>query len=126
MAKEKYEISIKVDTNDADYNTEVSIITKDELELIKPLIKQIKKFKPYTTTIKYSHSNQHYTREHRHNYPYGECLRKDLGEKSPEELYEADEEVFNFFHDLMPYNEYGFHTIESIEVTPYVKKEKLL
>lgn len=120
--KNKYDITIKIDTNDADYNIQVSTITEEELEKIKPLIKQISKFKPYTVPCSWNVNG----RTHRHNYPYGECLREDLGEKSPRELYKADDEVFELFEDLMPCNEYGFHTIESIEVTPYVKKVKLL
>ena len=63
---------------------------------------------------------------HHHNFPTGECLRKDLGEKSPQELYDFDEEVFELFEDFCPYPEYGFHTIERIELYPTPKKTRLL
>jgi hypothetical protein len=131
MGKSKepqFEIVIQVDTNDADYNTSYNKISKSNLEKIKPLIKAIKKFKPYTVSLppKYGYSNR--TWDHHANWPSGECQRDDLGEKSPRNLYAGvvSEDVFEMFEELLPYGEHGFHTIESIEVTPYVKKTKLL
>jgi len=118
-----FEITITVDTNDADYATQVSKISESDLELIKPLIKAISKFQPYTAKTRGANS---LTWDHHHNYPYGECCRGDLGEKHPQELYDFPQAVFEIFENLLPFNEYGFHTIDSIEVTPYVKKTKLL
>ena len=120
MAKEYFELTIVADTNDADYITEIQKITQEELEFIKPIVKKIKKFKPYTTPCSYG------TRTHHHNWANGDCLREDLGEKSPQELYDLTDEEYEAFSEYLPSSEYGFHTIESIEVTPYVKKEKLL
>ena len=65
------EITITVDENDADYHTSVSRISQEDLDKILPLIEAIKN----------SDNN------HGHNFPVGECFRKDLGEKSPEECY---------------------------------------
>lgn len=121
----QYEITIRVDTNDADYATEVSIVDEITIEVIKPLIEAIKKFKPYQTDTKTAAYNKKW--KHHHNYPFGECQREDLGEKSPRELYPMfDEDTFETFESLVPYCEYGFHTIDSIEITPYVEKTKLL
>lgn len=120
----KYEITIKVDTNDGDYATEISTISDSDLDKIKPLIAAIKKFQPYKTK---SESGMDW--EHSHNYPYGEVLREDLGEKEPRDYYHgvvSNNDVFDLFEDLLPYGEYGFHTIVSIDVTPLVKKAKLL
>jgi len=121
--KEKFfEISITVDTNDADYNTRVEKIPESDLNIIKPLIVAIKNFKPYNTK-----SKSGLDWNHSHNYPFGDCCREDLGEIPPREYYNFPEEVFDVFEEYLPYgNEYGFHTIESIEVTPYIKKTKLL
>lgn len=120
----KHEISIKVDTNDGDYATEVREISDSDLDKIKPLIVAIKKFKPYKTVT--LDTKMDWT--HTHNYPFGECLRPDLGEKSPREFYQGvvSEDTIELFEEFLPYNEYGFHTIVSIEVTPLVKKTKLL
>lgn len=120
MKKDKYTIEVKVDTNDADYASEVSSISEKELEELMPLIKAIKEFKPYKTKttgrdpMDWTHDN---------NFPHGECRRRDLGEKTPEEIYsEIDEGTMELFTDLCPSTEYGFHTIERIricEMTPW-------
>ncbi len=115
-----YEITITVDTNDGDYNTETNKITEEELNKIRPLITSIKNFKPYKVKAK----GINWT--HSHNYPYGECLREDLKEKSPEELYKYDESIHCLFENLLPGSEYGFHSIESITVCPFIDKEILL
>lgn len=118
----KYEIAIKVDTNDADYVTEISEIDSDELQTIKPLIEAIKGFQPY----EWKSPDRDYTWKHDHNYPTGECIREDLGQKSGREYYGFSEEVHDLFEDLLPFREYGFHTIESITITPAVEKTVLL
>lgn len=122
----QFEITIIADTNDADYVTQISKISESELESIKPLIKAIKNFKPYQTNS----SHGAYCHNHTHNFPTGECQREDLGEKAPCEVYQGvvSEDVFEFFAEELvpPGHEYGIHTIKSIEVTPYVKKIKLL
>jgi len=117
-----YEIQITVDTNDADYLTRISKIAKKDLDKIRPLIEAIKNFKPYKATS--VHSKITYT--HDHNYPYGDCLREDMGDKKPEELYNFNKETFEILNELLPYDNDGFHTIESIVVFPVVEKEKLL
>lgn len=121
-----YEITITVDTNDADYATAVCDITKKQLDKIKPLIAAIKKFKPYKTeSKKYRHLGTA-TYTHNHNYPHGECCREDLGEKSPREYYDFPEEIFELFEEFLPWNEYGFHTIISVGYCPSQEKTRLL
>lgn len=122
MKKKQWDIKITADTNDADYVTEISQITDEDLNKIKPLIAAIKNFKAYTVKIdglKWTHD---------HNYPVGEYSpREDLGEKHPREIYKGfSEEVFQIFEDLIPRGEHGIHTIESIEIAPTIKWEKLL
>lgn len=121
----KKELIIKVDSNDADY-VEVSIeVDNETIANIRPVIKAIKQFKEYRNK---SSSGLEY--EHRHNWPSGEMLREDLGEKSPEELYLetglCTEDEFETFVKLLPYIEYGFHTINSIRLLEIVKDDALL
>lgn len=121
----KYCIEIKVDTNDADYLTQNSVITEEELNKIRPLIEAIKNFEPYK-----SKSTGQYKLDwtHGHNYPHGEYApRFDLGEKTPQQIYpEISDEIHDLFQEYCPYGEHGFHSIESIYVYPEVKKERLL
>jgi hypothetical protein len=103
----KYTISITVDTNDADYLTEVSEISEEELALILPLIKVIAQRDKNVQIRNYSTSE----------YESGPSGR---------EIYNCDKEVFEAFESLCPYGEYGFHTIEEIKIAPLVVWEKLL
>ena len=117
-----WDIKIVADTNDADYITKISEISDEDLSKIKPLIAAIKEFKPYKV------KKDGMSWVHGHNYPWGEYSpRGDLGEKDSREIYKGiDEEVFQMFEELIPYGEHGIHTIESIEITPHIKWEKLL
>ena len=114
-------IMIIVYTNDGDYTTEISSISEKKLKQIKPLIEAISAFKPYKakgpTSSRY---------EHHHNYPYGECCREDLGEKTPQQLYKFPDKIFELFEEYVPWNEYGIHTIENIEVFEKTNLQKLL
>ena len=122
--KIKLELTVTVDTNDADYLVKVSQITQDELNKILPLINAIKKFKPYTTKTT---GNYKLDWSHTHNYHIGEHVRDDLGEKSVAELYpQFSEAIHELFQEFCPYGENGFHTVESITVSPFIKKTKLL
>lgn len=122
--KKTHEIMIRVDTNDADYDTSITGITEEELESIRPIIEAIKNFKPYKTKI------DGYERTHHHNWPYGEMRREDLGEKEPEDIYsnlDFGTDAMYLFEDLLPCGgEYGFHTIDAIIVYPKPEKEILL
>ena len=98
---------VEVDTNDADYVGEIVEVEDTSAEKFKPLIEKIKNFQPYNTD----------RWRHNHNFPYGECLREDLGEKSPCQLYDIDEETCEEFIETFNLygGEYGFHTIEKIQ-----------
>ena len=111
----KYYINIIADTNDGDYISEMSEISEEELELIRPVVESIKAFKPYKGKSKrggeWSHDN---------NFPFGDCCREDLGQKEAEEYYVGGElvtqEQFDAFMKFTPQVEGGIHTIESVEV----------
>ena len=75
---------VEVNTNDADYIGKIVEVDDKVSEKFKPLIEKIKNFQPYNTGMW----------RHNHNFPYGECIREDLGEKHPCELYDIDEETY--------------------------------
>jgi hypothetical protein len=120
-------IIITADTNDADYVTSKNFINDEELKLIKPLIQAIKKFKPYT--VKNTGYSKNSTFTHNHNFPYNECCREDLGEIDAYTYYKEkcgiSEDALDYFREIQPYNEYGIHTIVSIELLE-VSKETIL
>jgi hypothetical protein len=94
-------IIIKADTNDADYVTEVSEITDEQIELIKPVIEAIK------NAPKDKHGWGH-------NYETGEIVDED----DAEELY-GHLEGFKTFDSFVPYgdsNYPGIHTIKSVMI----------
>lgn len=104
---------IEVDTNDGDYVGHIVTIPKESFEKFKPLIEKIKNFTPYEGV---SESGLCY--KHRHNFPLGDIYRPDLGEKSPQELYNITDEEYEEFIDLFDlYSgvEWGFHTITKIQ-----------
>lgn len=102
----EYNIIVKADTNDADYVTKITKIKEETLELFRPLFKAIKEYKGD------------------YNWP----TRYGLGTK-PEKLYKdvVSENVLDNFSFYVPYGEDGVHTIESIELFPYVEMiEKII
>lgn len=98
---------VEVDTNDADYIGKIVEVEDASAEKFKPLIEKIKNFQPYNTG----------RWRHNHNFPYGECLREDLGEKHPCELYDIDEDTYEEFVETFELygGEWGFHTIKKIQ-----------
>jgi hypothetical protein len=119
-------IIVKADTNDADYVMEKSEITDEQIEQLKPLIEAIKNFQPYETITK--RGNQ--PRTHRHNFPCGEFVREDLGEKDAFTYYleqGISEDVLEMFcSEFAPSSENGIHTIISIEIIVVQEEIKLL
>lgn len=117
-------VTIVADTNDADYVTEISDIDDTFEHDFGDLITAIKNFKPYTVKRR-STSAIDWT--HSHNWPTGECLREDLGEKPPEKIYpQFSEELIEAFGEYLPYGEYGIHSIKSIGITTIAEEKKLL
>jgi hypothetical protein len=115
-------IVIVADHNDADYMTETTDITDEQIEKFLPLIKTIKNFKPYTVQVrglKWTHD---------HNWPQGEYgLRDDLGQKSIYETYpEFSEELIEEFSEFVPTHEGNVHTIKEITVLTISKIQRLI
>jgi hypothetical protein len=120
--KKFYRVICTVDQNDADYNTQVSKLPEEDIPMLRDLASRIVKFKPYKAMSKYGSEFNH-----SHNYPYINCVREDLGEKTPKELYNLTNEEENFLNEILPCcGDYGFHSIISIEILPYEEAEKLL
>lgn len=123
MSEKVFELVITADSNDADYVTNTSHISEENLERIKPILKAIKDFKPYTVKELDGTSQTH-----RYNWPRSEYApRTDLGEKYPHEIYpQFSLEDIEFFEEYLPFGEYGIHTIVSAYVYPIPNKTRLL
>lgn len=110
-----------VDTNDADYVERLKPITDEDLATLIPLIESIKQFKPYST------KKDGLNWEHTHNFPCGEILREDLGERGVEALYKEHSDALQLFQEnYLPYGEYGCHTLKSIRVLTVIEDEQLM
>lgn len=110
-------IRVVADSNDADYVETFLPISDENLEMILPVIEAIKNFKEYEGQWGEWDGEAHFM-THRNNYPSGECLREDMGEKPVEEIYShVDPEALAIFdEEYRPYHEYGIHTIESVDI----------
>ena len=105
----KLKLIVIVDQNDGDWNTQVSDITEKQLEELLPVFAAIKAFEPYKgDDVAWQHL-------HNHNWPMGEYAPR---EKPPEKIYEGvlTEDQCEMFNEFCPFGEYGFHSIEKIEV----------
>ena len=95
-----FNISVTVDTNDADYNTRISIITEEELNILMPLLTLIK-----------ANNNK---------YPTGE-----MG-SAEKEYPQISEYIHECFWDICPFDEYGFHSIAEVKIWDIVPETTLL
>ena len=110
-------IYVTADTNDADYISEKNEITDEEIELIKPVIKAIKDYTE-DSSIKHQIWNWWVIYGSRKENPTPQQLYVDTGKCS--------KEAFDRFSELVPYNEGGVHTIESVEIMVVLEEIKLL
>lgn len=104
-------ITIKADTNDADYITSQNEITDEILEFIMPVVNAIKEYDA-DTTIKTQKYNWY-------------DMEDDDREPNPKKLYvdtgKCTEDQYEYFSELCPY-EGGIHTIESVEIITVLEK----
>lgn len=116
-----FKVTVKVDTNDADYNELTTAITSKEWDELRPILTAISKFKPYKAK---SESGLDWT--HNHNWPSGEYSpREDLGEKTPEEIYAGvlTLDQIQMFTDYCPFGEHGFHSVKEVTILEVVGEE---
>ncbi len=126
----QYQLEVEGDMNDADYTTSISIVDESDLPHIRAVAKAIKEFKPYQTTY-LNYANQPRKNTHDHNWPTGEFIRTDLGEKVPQEIYVdsglVTQEAFDVFDSLLNLSgQYGIHSIDSITLKVITRTEELL
>ena len=109
---------IKADTNDADYITSKNEVSDEQLELLQPVFKVLQEKR-----IEFLKSKNW---GDRHNW---ECGEIDNG-RTPEKLYIETglltQEQVDMFEEYLPYDEYGLHTIEDIEILVVQESQKLL
>jgi len=122
-ANRKFAI-ISVDTNDGDIESHTVEVTEEQALVLARVANAIKTFEPYETT------GLGFPVKHTHNFPTGECLRMDMGEIPPAEYYVESEKIssedYYEFLELMPYCEYGFHTVTEIKILAVIGEIKLL
>lgn len=106
----KLSVLIKCDVNDADYVRSIEPIDTNDIEIIKSIAAKIVNFKPY-----YSKQSSYIARHH-HNFPRDP--RKDMGEKSIEEIYDFTEEEIDVIDQYFPHGFDGMlaHTLHSIQI----------
>lgn len=108
-------IEVRADTNDADYITERSEISDEEIKNLIPVIEAIKEF-----------DKNHKKGRGDYNWLCGEI--RGSKEKGPHEVYQGilTPEQIELFNEYTPYGEYGIHTIDSIKILTVVNEEILL
>lgn len=118
---------ITVDTNDADYKTEVHDGLSDEqVTLVRKVATALNAFQPYKGSEKPWGASTF-----DHHFPTGEYgCRPDMGEKTTTQLYVETglltQEELDQFIGLCPYDEGGFHTITRLELSLAEQTESLL
>lgn len=110
-------ITISADYNDGDYISENIPITDEQIELIKPVIAQLKMRRDKLNEDRDLNWN-----EWRHNWET--CERPRLGD--PSKMYVVTglltQKQVDLFNKFVPYGEYGVHTIDSIEIVTQGEK----
>jgi hypothetical protein len=105
-------ITVRADVNDGDYEENTSDINAEQLASIMPLVEAIRNFKPYQGEW----SPGQFT-THDHNFPTGEQLRTDMGERTLPEIYpQIEPAALEYFETLLPFDEFGVHTVDGITV----------
>lgn len=111
-------IIITADTNDADYITSKNEITDEILLELQLVIKCLQdRYKLYQETGEWKYN---------HNWEVGDFNNG----YTPEELYIETglltQDQVNLMNEFIPNDEYGIHTIESIEILTVIEELKLL
>lgn len=115
----KYQVLVIGDTNDGDYVTQETILTDEAYDQLLPLLYKVAGILRQPIKHQTKHGPQ------LHNWPNGETLRDDLGELAPNDLYKdlLTEEEYETFDELVPYGEYGIHTITHIVCNHIAEQE---
>jgi hypothetical protein len=124
-----HRITIRVDTNDGDYVTETNKISGVALEKLRPAFKIMKEAPPleYQEPASYGvDKGKLITKYVCNKWSCGDCeSHQDKLKAYYLELGMTEEEYLEI-EDLMPYPEYGFHTLESIKLSPWIVEEVLV
>lgn len=119
---ETYRITVKIDTNDADYNEKSGDIDAEELKELLNFYLQEREEQRKARFNPFAHSREFRTGIRFENYSSRERERDESGKIKICEGRYIEEKYFYLMLDYCPYNEWGFHTIESIEISPWVER----
>jgi len=116
---------ISVDTNDGDIESHCIEVSEEQALVLGRVAAAIKTFEPYEV------ETHGFKKKHEHNFPTGECLRTDMGEVSAYNYYTEKNKIiipedFLAFVGLLPYTEFGFHTVTEIRILAVIGEIKLL
>ena len=107
----KYLVIVTADGNDADYQDRSEFIEPDQLPFVRKIAAAIKAY------------------PERHNWTRDCDLGRGIyGDKSLKEKYAnvlTEEEIEKWIDEFMPYNEYGIHTINNIQLIEVANHEEL-
>ena len=119
-------IYIKADENDADYVKSLNEITDENLELIRPLLTEIKNCSArnnWPAISEYRDCELHilYPNHFKNN-------KEVLDDEDEDDEYDvvAITETAKAFEYLLPYSEEGIHTIKEIKILEVINEESLL
>ncbi len=104
--KLKYQLIVVADTNDADYVTQMTDVSLETVEELRPLLSAIAKNDGQWCTSEYE------------NIEYSGPIAV-YGKEFTEELVEK-------FNGMVPYGENGVHTIETIKLIQYCDVETFI
>lgn len=116
----KYFIEVMADTNDADYISEISEISIDDLNRLRPYFEKImepvhKRKEYYSLPVeeKTSELSKQFNDDlYYHNWPDSEYQEETLIDRWPD----ISEDILNEISRFVPYGEYGVHSIDRIRV----------
>lgn len=121
---------ISVDVNDGDIESHTIEVTEEQALVLGRVAKAIKEFKPYKRTVEDGTLVSSYSLEvtHDNNFPTGEMVREDMGQKSAKDYYKdiISPDDFEEFLELVPWTECGFHTVTGIRILAVIGDIKLI
>lgn len=104
-------IIITGDYNDGDYVTKKSVITDEQINIMRDIVNKVEKIKLY-------------------GGGYAGCFEWKTGDQQEEPFLlahpELTEDEIELVEEFRPSGEYGIHTIEDIEILTVLEEEKLL
>lgn len=127
----KYFVYVVADMNDADYTSQLTEISLDDLTLLKPYFEKIMEPIHEMDRVIYATSEEDRTAanlakfrisNYRHNWPTSEYTEQTIYERWPDIPKDILDRIDE---DFVPFGEYGIHTIKEIQILTVENVENL-